>query len=134
MQLRDHEAEFSKQNVKIAVITFEDAYSARNYIEETFLPWPLLIDANRETYRNYGMFSASFWDVWGPKTWWVYLKAIAKGHTLRKSTGDILQRGGDVLVDPTGIVRLHHVGRGPADRPAVELILRSIGISFDPFR
>ena len=79
------------------------------------------------------MFSASFWDVWGAKTWWVYLKEIAKGQKLRKSTGDILQRGGDVLIDPTGIVRLHHVGRGPADRPAVETILRGIGNSFYPF-
>jgi hypothetical protein len=92
------------------------------------LPWPLLIDANRQTYRNYGMFSASVWDVWGPKTWWVYLKEIAKGQKLRRSTGDILQRGGDILIDPTGIVCLHPVGRGPADRPAVETILRSSGI------
>jgi len=128
MQLRDHEADFSKRNVKFAVITFENEHSARSYVEETFLSWPLLIDANRETYRNYGMYSASFWDIWGPKTWWVYLKEILKGQKLRKSTSDIFQRGGDVLIDPTGIVRLHHIGKGPADRPAVEMILHRIGI------
>jgi hypothetical protein len=26
---------------------------------------------------------------------------------------------GDVLIDPEGIVRVHHVGTGPADRPSV---------------
>jgi peroxiredoxin len=128
MQLRDHEAEFSKRNVKIAVVTFENEYSARGYVGETFLSWPLLIDANRETYRNYGMLYASFWDVWGPKTWWVYLKEILKGQKLRKTTGDILQRGGDVLIDPTGIVRLHHIGKGPADRPSAGMILQKIGM------
>jgi hypothetical protein len=126
--LRDHEVEFSKRNVKIVIITFENDYFARSYVEETHLSWPLLVDDSRETYRNFGMFSASFWDVWGPKTWWAYLKEILKGQKLRTSAGDIFQRGGDVLVDPTGIVRLHYIGKGPADRPTIEMILQRIDI------
>ena len=118
--------DFSKRNVKIVVITFEDDRLARSYGDETFLPWPLLIDENRDTYRNYGMLSASFWDVLGLKTWWVYFKEIRKGKRLSKTTGDIFQRGGDVLIDPDGIVRLHYIGKGPADRPAVEMILHVI--------
>ncbi|HSH13152.1 MAG TPA: SelL-related redox protein, partial [Desulfurivibrionaceae bacterium] len=38
----------------------------------------------------------------------------------------IHQRGGDVLIDPNGMVRLHHIGKGPADRPRVEDILRLV--------
>lgn len=72
------------------------------------------------------MLSASFWDVWGPKTWWAYLKEIAKGKRLKKSEGDIFQRGGDVLIDPGGTVRLHHIGVGPADRPTVKALLKTI--------
>jgi hypothetical protein len=64
--------------------------------------------------------------VWGPRTWWAYLKAILHGDRPRKSEGDIYQRGGDVLVDPEGIVRLHHVGKGPADRPSVDEILARV--------
>lgn len=108
------------------VVTFENDFLARGYVEDTSLTWPLLVDDTRETYRAYGMLSASFWDIWGPKTWWVYLKEILKGAKLRKSEGDISQRGGDVLIDPAGIVALHHVGVGPADRPAVESILKRI--------
>jgi hypothetical protein len=124
--LRDHENEFTKRNVKIAVVTFENDFFARGYVVETSLTWPLLVDATRETYRNYGMFSASFWDIWGPKTWWIYLKLVMEGGKLRKSEGDIYQRGGDVLIDPNGIVSLHLVGVGPADRPAIETILNKI--------
>lgn len=112
--------------MKIAVVTFEDDFFARNYAAETSLTWPLLVDDTRETYRYYGMLSASFLDVWGPKTWWVYLKEIIRGGRLRKPDGDVYQRGGDVLVDPDGIVSLHHVGAGPADRPTVESLLRRI--------
>ena len=125
--MREQEDEFNRRNVSIAVVTFENDFFARQYVEETRLTWPLLIDAGRDVYRGYGMLAASFWDVWGPKSWWVYLRALSKGETLHKSEGDIYQRGGDVLIDPAGIVRLHHVGSGPADRPAVESILRTIG-------
>lgn len=112
--------------MKIAVVTFEIDFLARAYVEETSLGWPLLVDDTRETYRNYGMHSASFWDVWGPGTWRAYLKEIGKGERVRKSEGDVYQRGGDVLIGPDGIVRLHHIGAGPADRPAVESILNKI--------
>ena len=115
--------------MKIAVVTFENDFFARSYAEETSLAWPLLFDDTREAYRNYGMLSASFWDIWGPKTWWAYLKEIVKGEKLRKSEGDIFQRGGDVLIDPDGIVVLHHIGVGPADRPAVETILEKVDMS-----
>ena len=124
--MRDREEDFGKRNVRIAVVTFELGFLARSYVEETSLSWPLLVDATRETYRAYGMLSASFWDIWGPKTWWAYLKEILKGQRLKKSEGDLSQRGGDVLIDPSGIVALHHVGAGPADRPTVASILERI--------
>jgi len=82
-------------------------------------------------YRKYGMLTASFWDIWGPKTWWVYLKEISKGAKLRRSEGDISQRGGDVLIDPSGIVSLHHIGAGPADRPPIERLLQRIDLIVD---
>ena len=72
------------------------------------------------------MLSASFWDVWGPKTWWALLKEIVKGKKLIKSEGDIYQRGGDVLIGPDGTVYLHQIGVGPGDRPTVEALLNKI--------
>jgi hypothetical protein len=42
---------------------------------------------------------------------------------LQNSNGDVVQLGGDILIDPGGYVRLHHVGKSPADRPTVKSIL-----------
>lgn len=109
------------------MVTFENDFFARQYVAETGLNWPLLIDSGRDLYRGYGMLAASFWDIWGPATWRAYLRALLHGEKLQRSEGDVYQRGGDVLIDPAGIVRLHHVGSGPADRPAVAEILRHLG-------
>lgn len=112
--------------LKVVVVTFAHDFLARSYVQDTGLTWPLLIDSNRQVYRSYGMLTAAFWDIWGPRTWLVYARELLKGNKLVKSKDDIYQRGGDVLIDPQGIVRLHHVGSGPADRPAVDLILSKI--------
>jgi hypothetical protein len=124
--LRERKDELLRKNIKVVVVTFEAGFLARRYMEETGLEWPLLVDANRDIYRAYGMLDASFWDVWGPSTWLAYLKEIRRGRLPNKSSGDIRQRGGDVLIDAEGIVRLHHVGFGPADRPEVATILQAI--------
>jgi AhpC/TSA antioxidant enzyme len=123
VQLQQFETEFKRRDVKIVVLTFEAGFLAKAYIDDTGLGWPLLIDTTREVYRAYDMLEASFWDIWGVRTWWAYMKELAHGHLPKKSEGDISQRGGDVLIDPNGIVRLHHVGQGPADRPSVRSIV-----------
>ncbi|MCP4903716.1 MAG: hypothetical protein GY910_01950 [bacterium] len=121
--MREHEAELAARGISVAVVTFEAGVLARTYVEETKLEWPLLLDESRALYHGYGMLTASFWDIWGPKTWWVYAKALYRGEKLRESDGDISQRGGDVLINAEGRIVLHHVGDGPADRPAVDRLL-----------
>jgi alkyl hydroperoxide reductase subunit AhpC len=124
--LREREAEFSNWGLTVVVVTFAHDFLARSYVEDTALTWPLLIDGDRQVYRSYGMLNASFWDIWGPKTWLVYGRELLKGRKLEKSEDDIYQRGGDVLIDPDGVVRLHHVGDGPADRPEASQIFSII--------
>jgi hypothetical protein len=121
--LRERESEFERLGLKVVVVTFAYDYLARTYVEDTGLTWSLLVDSDRQVYRSYGMLTASFWDIWGPKTWLAYGRELLKGRKLEKSEDDIYQRGGDILIDPAGIVRLHHVGNGPADRPPVDRIL-----------
>lgn len=98
---------------------------ARAYADEMAVPWPLLIDETREVYRAYGMLAGDLWNVWGPPAWWAYLKEFARGRLPRKPHADVMQLGGDVLIDPAGIVRVHHIGKGPADRPSVRTLLRA---------
>jgi hypothetical protein len=124
--LREQKEELLKKNIKVVVVTFEAGFLARSYLEETGIEWPLLVDETREVYRAYGMLEAGFWDIWGFSTWKAYFKEIMHGQWPKSSSGDIHQRGGDVLIDPSGIVRLHHIGKGPADRPRIDAILRLV--------
>jgi hypothetical protein len=112
--------------MKVVIVTFEAGPIAQAYVRDTDLRWPLLVDESRALYSAYGMERGRWWDIFGPAAWWVYAKLLVNGRRLRRPSGDVQQLGGDVLIDPAGIVRLHHVGAGPAERPSVSSILDAV--------
>lgn len=130
--MRRHEDEIEALGLRALVVTFEGAEAADAYVRETGLRWPLLIDPSRALYAAYGMGRGRWWQIWGPATWWIYARLIARGRRPRPPTGDVDQLGGDVLVDPAGSVVLHHVGSGPADRPAVPVLLDAVRAATAP--
>lgn len=121
--MRQQGREAEALGLQVVVVTFETRERAGEYAREASLGWPVLIDRQRVLYRAYGMGRGRWSAIWGPASWWAYARLIARGRRLRRPTGDVQQLGGDVLVDPVGRVALHHVGKGPADRPAVSLLI-----------
>ena len=108
-------------------VTFQSREVAAKYVERTGWPWPMLVDPERELYSAYSMKRGSVWAILGPASWWGYLKLILRGRRVRSPAGDVYQLGGDVLIDPSGTVRLHHVTQIPVDRPDVASMLELIG-------
>lgn len=126
MQLREAALELERRRVAVLVVTFDDGPLARNYASATGLTWPLLVDHDRGLYHAYGMLRGRAWDLYGPPAIWVYLKLLFRGRRLARPGSDVTQLGGDVVIDEGGSVRLHHIGRGPADRPSVADLLAAI--------
>lgn len=124
--MRQHEAEIVSSELQVVVVTFQSGAMTEAYVRETNLPWPVLIDDRLTLYHSYGMERGRRRDVFGIASITTYIKLMMRGRKLHKLTADPLQLGGDVLIDPEGTIRLHHVGRGPADRPSVESILNIV--------
>ena len=124
--MRQQEQELDALGVQVVVVTFQAGAMVEAYIRETELRWPILCDESLPLYQSYGMERGRWQDIWGWGTWWIYLKLLVRGRRLQRSSVDVNQLGGDILIDPSGIVRLQHVGKGPADRPSVEALLQTI--------
>lgn len=125
LDLKDSERIFQDLDVQIVVVSFMGGPVADAWVREMGFDWPVVIDETRTLYAACGMFLGTRWNVWGPRTCWAYIKELFRGRTPRASAlaNDIYQLGGDVLVDPSGIVRLLHRGSGPADRPSIGTLL-----------
>ncbi|MBI2828750.1 MAG: hypothetical protein HYX77_05720 [Acidobacteria bacterium] len=123
--MQQRQQAFDGLRIRTVVVTFEAAPFVRAYIAETMVTWLILIDPDRTLYRGYDMHRGRLRDIWGVRTWLAYMKELARGRLPKYSGADTRQLGGDVLIDPAGIVRFHHVGTGPADRPSVAAILEA---------
>ena len=127
LQLQEAREELDRLEVQTLVVTFEGREAARGYLDETGLVWPLLVDTDRRLYRAYHMHKARLRHLWGFATIRAYGREALRGRFPRLPRADSVQQGGNVLIDPAGVVRLHHVGSGPADRPTVATVLAARG-------
>ena len=121
------ERELDARGVRVLVVTFEAPPAARAYVEETGTRWPVVSDESRALYRACGMGRARWRHLLGPSALLAYAREAARGRLPRVPRADPVQQGGDVLIDPEGIVRLVHVGAGPAHRPPVARLLAACG-------
>ena len=112
--------------MRISVITFDADFMALAYVQKVNLPWPLLSDLDQKLYAAYGMVRGNWWSIYGLPSIIKYLSLIARGRFPGKPGKDWRQLGGDILIDPEGIVRVHHISTGPHDRPTVESLLALI--------
>lgn len=121
--MQQAEREIEALGIRVLVVTFEAQPAARAYVEETGVGWPVISDESRSLYAAYGMGRARWRHLLGPSALLAYVREAARGRVPRWPSADPVQQGGDVLIDPAGIVRLVHVGAGPAHRPPVERLL-----------
>ncbi|MXY24490.1 MAG: redoxin domain-containing protein [Acidobacteria bacterium] len=125
LQLQQKEHLLRELRIRVCIVTFEGEAAARAYAAETGTPWPVLSDRDKGLYEAYGMGRLSWRQLAQPSAIALYLGEILKGKLPQQPEADPHQAGGDVLIDPAGIVRLVHANSGSADRPTVQRLLNA---------
>jgi hypothetical protein len=89
-------------------------------------PWPVLVDRDRVAYREYGLGRAP--PTHALRLGWVpgYVRKLLRGDPLKRPGLDVLQLGGDFVIDPAGVVVLAHPSEHFEDREPVESLLRAL--------
>jgi len=89
-------------------------------------PFPVLVDADRSSYRTWGLARASFARIWlDPKVWQQYGRLLRSGERIRTVGKDTRQLGGDFIVDPEGVIAYSRPQQRD-DRPPVAQLLAAI--------
>jgi methyl-accepting chemotaxis protein len=87
--------------VQVVPILAQDATAVRRYVEETGVPFNILIDESRDVARAYGVWHRVGLDAWN------------------------IARPAVFLIDRSGAIRWSFVGRGQRESPSAEEILRA---------
>lgn len=112
--------------LRVKIVAFDSDAMAKAYIKQSPVDWPLLLDVERKLYRAYGLPRGNWWEIYNPVSILRYLKLIGSGRRPGRPGSDWRQLGGDVLINPAGIIRFHHAAKSPHDRPDVETVLRIV--------
>lgn len=110
----------------VAVITFSDPDLLPAYRRHLDLPFPVLTDPSRDTYRRYGLGRGSVRQVYGLGTLRLYARLLARGRRLRRPTEDTLQLGADVVIDADGRVAEAFLPDAPDDRPGLDDLVAAL--------
>ncbi|MGH9038873.1 MAG: AhpC/TSA family protein [Acidimicrobiia bacterium] len=89
------------------------------------LPFPALLDPDKNLYRALGIPRIP-WDQWvRPSTWRLYFRSIRRARQGRP-TGDILQAPGIVVLDAGGTIRYLHRGTTLGDYPPLAEVIEAL--------
>ncbi|MGB3734527.1 MAG: peroxiredoxin-like family protein [Ilumatobacter sp.] len=115
----------------VALITFTTPDEVVAYQQRRRLPFPILVDAERDVYDAYGMGRGSFLDVWGWRALRRYFQILRPSgpgsrRDLQPATEDTRQLGGDMVIAPDGRLAWGHWSVRSTDRPSVDDIVHAV--------
>lgn len=99
-------------------VSFATAAQVDDHVRFFQWPFPFAVDPERALYRAFGLGRASAWRAFGPKAvvndLWLRLRGRAMGPSRQ---ADVLQLGGDFVLDAGGVVTYACRPPGPDARP-----------------
>jgi len=125
--VRDHLDDLGPETV-VVMVTFTEPDRLLDYRRRHDLPFPVLIDRQRTTYRAYGLGRGRVMRVWGRRAIGRYIELVrANGlRGVRAPREDSLQLGGDFVVAPDGTLAWGFWSEGPDDRPDVSELIGAV--------
>jgi len=111
--------------MNILAIAMSTPETLARYLNENALPFLLLADPTRASYRAFGLERTNWLRIFRPRVIWKYLKLIARGGKIRRvpEGEDALQLGGDFLIDRERRLKWGFRSADPADRPTIDVML-----------
>lgn len=124
--MRDRYPEIQAAGADAAAIGMGWPAAAAAFKEEFDIPFPLIVDHTKQTYRALEMQRGTLWDVVGPKVWLRFAKGLMGGHGVGKPKQDPLQMGGTIVVKPGGETPLVHRARSAEENVPLEDVLGAL--------
>ena len=113
--------EFAARGCSVLVVTQAKPEVLALYLSRFKWSVPLVCDPERAAYTAFGLERTGWLTFFKPRVLWGYFRGMWKGQRVRKPyTGeDVLQLGGDFILDRERKLVFAYPSADPTDRPAV---------------
>lgn len=98
------------------------------FLREGAWPFAIVSDPSLAAYRAFGLGKTTWADILRPRSIGRYLRLILRGQRPRRlhEGEDVLQLGGDFVLDRAGRLTYAHRSIEPTDRPPVDELLSAL--------
>ena len=124
--MREHQQSFREKNASLAAISLGDARYARLFQEETGIDFPLLIDADSQTYKLANLGKANLLHLLRSDNFQSRKRAKAAGYHQHKLGRDPFQLGGTFIFGPGNIDRFAHLSQTFGDNATPQALLSAL--------
>lgn len=110
------------------VISFAQPEMLALYERDQGLPFPIVADPSRFAYHAFDLERTSWREMLRGGVVWRYLRLMLRGWTPQRGNKgeDVLQLGGDFVLDERRHVVYAHRSAEPTDRPPVDELLQAV--------
>jgi peroxiredoxin len=124
--LRGSYGDFKAKGADVVAIGMGRPDMAADFRDKQAIPFRLLVDHDKETYRLLEMKRGGLMDVVGPAVWWRGAKGILSGHGVATPKQDPYQMGGVAVVAAGGEISYIHRSEEASDNIPVEDLLKNV--------
>ncbi len=120
--------EFRALGAQVLVVTRARPDFLSMFLRAQPLPFPAVADPERLAYRAFGLERASWGQMLRPRALLGYFRLMVRGWCPRPARGgeDVLQLGGDFVLDDEERLVYAYRSADPADRPSVDVLLQAV--------
>lgn len=118
----------ARLNGQVLLVAYDTLELLRTkLIRDLEIPYPILLDPRKETYRRWGLGRTTLGEsVFSPGLTARYLGLLLRGERFLGLAPDMLQLGGDFVVDREGKIAVGHAMRDNGDRLPVHKLIETM--------
>lgn len=125
--MRDRYDEVREKGADIVSIGMGWPAAAADFRDQHEVPFPVLIDHTKETYRALELGRGTAWQILGPPVWLRAARSFLAGHGMTpRPKQDPLQLGGVIVADRGGGIRYSYASRTSSDNPPTDEVIAAL--------
>lgn len=125
-QLRDHHQQLLDEGAGAAAIGLGAPEAAAGFKASAGVPFPLLVDPDRSTYKVMRFKRGSLRKVAGPKVVAAGIKSVLGGNRATRPKQDPLQLGGAAVIASNSVIVYEHHNETSDDNVSMQQLLEAV--------
>lgn len=120
--------ELRKLGAEVVAVSFAPPRLVKNYVEKYPLPFPVVSDPERAAYRALALDRTTWREILRPRVLGRYLRFLFQGWMpqMGNREEDVLQLGGDFVLDAARKLVYAYRSAEPTDRPSAAELLEAV--------